>query len=128
VRALLDTHVFLWWTLDDPRLPNRVREFVENPGNELVFSVASAWELAIKAQLGKLTLPDRLEQFIQEQLDLNAILPLPVQLDHALHVVELPPHHRDPFDRLLIAQSRAEGLPIVTGDPFIARYQVETIW
>lgn len=128
MKALLDTHVFLWWTLDDPRLPKRVREFVENPENALVFSVASAWELAIKAQLRKLTLPDRVGQFIQEQLDLNAILPLPVQLEHALHVVELPPHHRDPFDRLLIAQSQVERLPIVTGDPFIARYQVETIW
>jgi len=128
VKALLDTHVFLWWTLDAPRLPKRVRRFVQDPANALVFSVASAWELAIKAQLRKLTLPDRVEQFIQEQLDLNAILPLPVQLEHALQVAELPAHHRDPFDRLLIAQSLVERLPMITGDPFIARYQVETIW
>ncbi|MBM3745347.1 MAG: type II toxin-antitoxin system VapC family toxin [Acidobacteria bacterium] len=128
MKALLDTHVFLWWTLDDPRLPKRVRRFVQDPANALVFSVASAWELAIKAQLRKLTLPDRVEQFIQEQLDLNAILPLPVQLEHALQVAELPAHHRDPFDRLLIAQSLVERLPMITGDPFIARYQVETIW
>jgi PIN domain nuclease of toxin-antitoxin system len=128
VRALLDTHAFLWWTLDDPRMPARVRAVLANPGNELVFSAASAWELAIKAQVGKLRLPANLEQFIREQLDLNAMLTLPVELTHALHVLSLPLHHRDPFDRLLVAQSRLENLPIVTNDPLIAQYQVETIW
>ena len=128
MRALLDTHAFLWWTLDDPRIPNRAREFLADPDNELVFSAASAWELAIKAQLGKLRLPADVGQFIREQLDLNAMVTLSVELSHALYVVNLPLHHRDPFDRLLVAQSRLENLPIVTGDPLIAQYQVETIW
>lgn len=128
MRALLDTHAFLWWTTDDPRMPARVREFLGDTVNELLFSAASAWELIIKVQLRKLRLPDAPDEFIQEQLALNAIVALPVHLAHVLHVLDLPMHHRDPFDRLLIAQSRIEHVPIVTADPLIAQYQIETIW
>jgi PIN domain nuclease of toxin-antitoxin system len=101
---------------------------IRDGNNELFFSAASGWEIAIKTQLGRLQLPDNLEQFIVDQLSLNTILALPIQLRHALHVYTLPQHHRDPFDRMLVAQSQVENLPILTTDPQIAQYDVETIW
>lgn len=128
MRALLDTHTFLWWITDDPRLSPRVRKIIGDGENELFLSAASGWEMAIKAKLGRLKLPDNLERFIPEQLALNAIRSLPIQMSHALHVYTLPDYHRDPFDRLLVAQSRLEGLPILTADPQIAQYPVKTIW
>jgi PIN domain nuclease of toxin-antitoxin system len=128
LRALLDTHTFLWWITDDPRLSPRVRKIIGDGENELFLSAASGWEMAIKAKLGRLQLPDNLERFVSEQRSLNAIESLPIQMSHALHVHTLPDYHRDPFDRLLVAQSRLEGLPILTADPQIARYPVKTIW
>lgn len=128
MRVLLDTHTFLWWITDSPRLSARAREVIRDSNNELFFSAASGWEIAIKAQLGRLQLPDNLEQFIVEQLSLNAILVLPIQLRHALHVYTLPQHHRDPFDHMLVAQSQLENLPVLTADSQITRYSVETIW
>ena len=128
MKVLLDTHTFLWWIADSPRLSARAREVIRDSNNELVFSAASGWEIAIKAQLGRLQLPDNLEQFIVEQLSLNTILVLPIQLRHALHVYTLPQHHRDPFDRMLVAQSQVENLPVLTTDPQIAQYEVKTIW
>jgi PIN domain nuclease of toxin-antitoxin system len=128
MKVLLDTHTFLWWIIDSPRLSARAREVICDSNNELFFSAASGWEIAVKAQLGRLQLPDNLEQFIVEQLSLNAILVLPIQLRHALHVYTLPQHHRDPFDRMLIAQSQVENLPVLTADSQITRYAVETIW
>ena len=128
MRALLDTHTFLWWTLDEARLSPRARRFLGDSSNTLFLSAASAWELVIKAQLGKLKLPHHPDRFIREQLSLNAIESLPVVLDHALQVLTLPDHHRDPFDRMLVAQSRVEKLPILTADPQIRAYGVEVIW
>jgi len=128
MKALLDTHVFLWWITDDPRLSPRVREIIADGANELYLSAASGWEIAIKAKLGRLRLPDDPERFILKHLELNAIKTLPVQMIHALHVYKLPEHHRDPFDRLLIAQAQLEKVPILTADPQISRYEVEVIW
>lgn len=128
MKALLDTHVFLWWITDDQRLSSRVREIIADGTNEILFSAASGWEIAIKTRLGRLQLPDDPKIFIPEQLELNAIEVLPVQIGHALHVYQLPSHHRDPFDHLLIAQARLEKLPILTADPQISRYPVEIIW
>jgi len=128
MKVLLDTHAFLWWITDSPRLSARAREVIQDSNNELFFSAASGWEIAIKAQLGRLQLPDNLEQFILEQLSLNAILVLPIQLHHALRVYTLPQYHRDPFDRVLVAQSQIENLPILTADAQITPYAVETIW
>jgi len=128
MKALLDTHVFLWWITDDQRLSSRVREIIADGTNEILFSAASGWEIAIKTRLGRLQLPNDPEIFIPEQLELNAIEVLPVQIGHALHVYQLPSHHRDPFDHLLIAQARLEKLPILTADPQISRYPVEVIW
>ena len=128
MKVLLDTHTFLWWITNSPRLSARAREVIRDSNNELLFSAASGWEIAIKAQLGRLQLPDNLEQFIVDQLSLNTILVLPTQLHHALRVYTLPQHHRDPFDRMLVAQSQVENLPVLTTDPQIAQYEVKTIW
>ncbi|HEY3230232.1 MAG TPA: type II toxin-antitoxin system VapC family toxin [Roseiflexaceae bacterium] len=128
MKALLDTHAFLWWITDDPRLSSRVRELTADSTNTLFLSAASGWEIAIKAQLGKLQLPDNLERYIADQLSLNGFESLPIQLRHALHVYTLPDLHRDPFDRILVAQSQLEQLPILTVDPQIARYGVDVIW
>ena len=128
MKVLLDTHAFPWWITDDPRLSPRAREIIADGANVLFLSAASGWEIAIKTKLGRLRLPDKPERFILKQLESNAIEVLPVQMSHALHVYALPDHHRDPFDRLLIAQAQLEKLPILTADPQISRYEVETIW
>lgn len=128
MRVLLDTHAFLWWISDDPRLSAQARAVISDGGNRLFFSVASAWEIAIKAQLGKLTLPESPEQFLVDQLLKNSIASLPVQMHHALRVYHLPRLHRDPFDRMLVAQSQLEDLPIVTADAAFAQYDVTVIW
>jgi len=128
VNVLLDTHAFLWWVLDDSRLSRRVRDVVGDPRNDVFFSVASAWELAIKAALGRLELPGALEDLLPEQLTLNGFRVLPVTLAHAMAVARLPHHHHDPFDRLLVAQARVEGLRLVTRDRQLARYGVDRIW
>lgn len=128
MRALLDTHAFLWWTTDSPRLSDRAREVIADGRNELFFSAASGWEIAIKAGLGRLEVPEDLGRFMSEQLSRNAFEVLPVHLSHALRVHALPDHHRDPFDRLLVAQSLLEELPILSADPRIAFYPVEVVW
>ena len=128
MRVLLDTHTFLWWIADDPWLSPRAREIISDGENHLFLSAASAWEIAIKARLGRLTIPEPIATFVPAQLAENAIEGLPIGLSHAFHVYSLPDHHRDPFDRMLVAQSQLENLPILTGDPLIAQYPVETIW
>lgn len=128
MRALLDTHTFLWWITDDARLSTRARKLIEDGHNKLYFSAASGWEIAIKAQLGRISFPKEPGAFIPSQLARNAIEVLPVTLSHALHVHGLPSHHRDPFDRLLVAQSQVEDMPILTADPLLGKYTVETVW
>ncbi|MGC2063172.1 MAG: type II toxin-antitoxin system VapC family toxin [Thermodesulfovibrionales bacterium] len=128
MRALLDTHALLWWLSDDPRLPQTVRDIISDGNSELYFSAAGCWEIAIKAQLGKITLPEKPGVFISDQLTLNSIQSLPIQSSHALNVFNLPPLHRDPFDRILVAQAQLENMPIITSDALIALYQVKTIW
>ena len=128
MNALLDTHTFLWWITDNAELSPRAREVIGDGDNTLYVSAASGWEIAIKAKLGRLQLPDNPARFVAEHMSLNAITSLPIQLSHALHVYTLPNHHRDPFDRMLVAQSQLEKLPIVTKDPQIGRYSVEVIW
>ena len=128
MKGLLDTHVFLWWNLDDPQLSPRARAFISDGSNELYFSAASAWEIVIKVLKGRLVLPEPPARYVGSRLADNRILPLPVQLSHALGVADLPGLHHDPFDRLLIAQCQMEDMPIVTADAEIARYQVNVIW
>jgi PIN domain nuclease of toxin-antitoxin system len=128
LRLLLDTHAFLWWIGDDPRLPVAARKLISGPRNEIYLSAASAWELAIKAGIGRLRLAENLEDFVTEQLALNGIRVLPVHLRHALHVSTLPGIHGDPFDRILVAQAQIEDLVLVSGDKQIARYAVTVAW
>jgi PIN domain nuclease of toxin-antitoxin system len=128
MKALLDTPVFLWWNMDDPRLSQTARDLITDGRNELYLSAASAWEIAIKAARGSLILPEPPEQYVPSRMRLHRLLAMPIQFRHALHVYDLPPLHRDPFDRLLIAQSRLEDLPILTLDPEIGRYDVSVIW
>ena len=128
MRVLLDTHVFLWWVTNNSRLSPHARDVISTGGNEVFVSAASGWEIAIKSRLGRIQLPENPEQFIPEQLVSNGFKSLPVLLGHALHVYTLPDHHRDPFDRMLVAQGQIEHLPIITTDPQIARYDIEVIW
>jgi len=128
MRLLLDTHVFLWWITDDPRLSDRAREHISDRRNRLYLSAASGWEIAIKSQLGRLKFPDQPMDFVLEQMTLNEIEELPIRVHHALYVFFLPAYHRDPFDRLLIAQAKLERLVILTADLNITRYDVRTLW
>ena len=128
MRALLDTHTFLWWNLDAPQLSSAAREFIATGGNEIFLSAASAWEIAIKTAKGRLTLPEPPDQYVAERMRLHHFSALPIELSHALEVYRLPDIHQDPFDRLLIAQSQLEKMPLLTADSEINRYQVEVIW
>jgi len=128
VKALLDTHVFLWWVTDDRRLSARACEVIADPAVDLFLSAASVWEIAIKTALGKLHFDVEMERFIPLQLERNEVRVLPVELLHALRVAALPGHHGDPFDRFLVAQCQVEEMPIVTGDEVVRRYGVQVIW
>jgi PIN domain nuclease of toxin-antitoxin system len=128
MRAILDTHTFLWWNMDDPQLSHAAREFITDGGNELFLSAASAWEIALKCAKGRLKLPQAPDVYVADRLASNRILPLPVEISHALRTYHLPDIHQDPFDRLLIAQSQLEDLPILTADAAIRRYEVSIIW
>ncbi len=126
MRYLVDTHVFLWLLAEPERLGEGLGP-LQDPGNEVLLSAASSWEIAIKAQLGRLDLPDDPRRYVPDRMRSIGADPLPVEHSHALAVFELPPLHRDPFDRLLVAQARALRLRIVTADAQIARYDVETL-
>jgi PIN domain nuclease of toxin-antitoxin system len=122
MRLLLDTHVLLWWLADDPALSIQARHLIANEPEVLV-SAASAWEIAIKRALGKLEAPEDL----LEALDAGGIGRLPIELEHAVIAGALPHHHDDPFDRMLVAQARHEGLTLVTSDVRIASYAVAVL-
>ena len=128
MKALLDTHVFLWWVTADPRLSEKAVSFIAKKDNTIYFSAASCWEIAIKAKLGKLHLPGNNMDFIGEQLIINHISSLAITIGHAMQVYKLPDHHRDPFDRILAAQAQWEKIPIITADPLVAAYDVKTVW
>jgi PIN domain nuclease of toxin-antitoxin system len=121
---LVDTHVVLWHVLDDARLGPGPTAAIEDSEAEVLVSVASFWEIAIKSALGKLEAPDDLPALV-ESLGFEV---LAVTSEHAWAVRNLPHHHRDPFDRLLIAQAQVERLPILTADPVFSRYDVEATW
>lgn len=128
MKALLDTHTFLWWNLDDPQLSGRVRDFISDGRNEIYLSAASAWEIAIKAAKGRLKLPESPDRYVANRMRTHRFSALPIEISHALHVFDLPQIHADPFDRLLIAQSQMEDMPILTADSEIRSYLVEFIW
>ncbi|MDI6762884.1 MAG: type II toxin-antitoxin system VapC family toxin [Thermodesulfobacteriota bacterium] len=124
----MDTHTFLWWITDDPKLSLRVRGIISDGENVIFISAVTGWEIAIKAQIGRLKLPDKPQRFILEQLKINGMKSLPIEMRHALHISTLPIHHQDPFDRMLIAQAQMEELPVLSADPEIGKYEVTIIW
>jgi len=128
MKLLLDTHTFLWWDNEPERLSPTVLALCRDPQNTLLLSVASAWEIQVKAQLGKLELNRSLAEIIRDQRVVNHVRVLSVRLKHVLALQELPLHHRDPFDRLLIAQSRVEGAMMLSRDPLFAPYDVDVTW
>ncbi len=118
MEILLDTHMLLWWLADDRRLSEKARARITDPANTITVSAASAWEIVIKQALGKLKMDGDLEQEVLDQgFDM-----LPVTFAHTAEVLTLPPIHRDPFDRMLVAQARVENLQLLTTDPQIVRY------
>jgi PIN domain nuclease of toxin-antitoxin system len=127
VRLLLDTHAFLWWIGDDRRLSDRARQAISADDNELLLSLASVWELAIKTAIGRFGTDD-LGLFVADGLKAIRATLMRIELDHVLRVAKLPLHHRDPFDRLLIAQAQIEQLPILSADPWMARCDVKIVW
>jgi PIN domain nuclease of toxin-antitoxin system len=127
MKILLDTHTFLWFINDSPELSNAAADLLESDV-DLLLSMASLWEIAIKVSLNKLTLPDDYERFIPQQITLNNIEILTITFEHLTVVSRLPFHHRDPFDRLLIAQSMSENLQIVSADTKFDSYEVDRKW
>lgn len=125
--VLLDTHVFLWLQTTPRRLAP-VLDLLADEATTVLLSAASSWEIAVKWSLGKLPLPEPPAEYVPERMRYSAIGALPVLHSHALAVGSLPPHHRDPFDRLLIAQAVTEGYPLVTADPLLRVYSAELIW
>lgn len=125
---LLDTHAFLWWVDDAPELTDAARGAIADANNQCYLSLASCWEMAIKSRLGKLRLAKPVERFVAEQLAANGFTLLNIELRHAAKVEKLPLHHRDPFDRLLIAQVIAEKLTVITADKVFSDYGVKVIW
>lgn len=128
MRLLLDTHVLLWWLLDDPKLPLRVRERLADIGVDLFLSSASAWEIATKFRLGRLPQAESLVGDFAEVLRSQRIEPLAVTLEHALEAGQLKSSHPDPFDRMLAAQAKIERMPLVTNDRALRAMKIETIW
>lgn len=128
MRLLLDTHAWLWWVQDAPRLSRPARRAIANPANQCWLSMASAWEMALKISNGKLRIEGDLEHFLPARLAENGFALLPIDVRHVARTLSLPLHHRDPFDRLLIAQASVEGLAVVSVDSVFAKYDVRRIW
>jgi PIN domain nuclease of toxin-antitoxin system len=128
MQLLLDTRALLWWIDDAKALSERARSAIANANKECFFSLASCWKIAIKCSLGKLTLTQPVEQFIPDQLFRNGIRLLAINFRHVARVTTLPFLHRDPFDRLLVAQASSEKMTLVTADAAIARYDVKCLW
>src|SRR5215216_2053884 len=122
MRLLLDTHIFLWWADNPEKLSRTALSAITDETNELVLSVSSVWEIQIKIQLGKLKLSLPLRELIQNQQETNELIISPILLSHVLALNYLPTHHKDPFDRLLIAQSIDEDLTLVSADPQFSAY------
>jgi PIN domain nuclease of toxin-antitoxin system len=128
VTVLVDTHVWLWMLTDPDRLPPPARAAVDDLGAEVLLSAASAWEIAIKFHLGRLPLPEPPCTYVPSRLEASGCTALPIDHSHALRTGALPDHHRDPFDRLLVAQAQVLGVPLVTADRAITPYDVDIVW
>ena len=128
MRQLLDTHTFLWYITDNPNLSRTALERIQNEENDNLLSMTSVWEMAVKQSVGKLSFKLPLDLFIPQQLQSNEMKLLDIQLNHVVAIATLPLHHRDPFDRLLIAQAMVEQLPILGIDTVFDAYPIERIW
>jgi len=128
MNALLDTHVLLWWLLDDPQLSAKARDTIAAATNHIFVSSASAWELSTKHRIGKLPEAGELVEKIPSYLRKERFEVLPISLEHALLAGNLPGPHRDPFDRMLMAQSKLEKLPLITSDPVFKEYGTRVVW
>lgn len=128
MRLLLDTQAFLWWISNSQDLSQTAKEAIADENSEVFFSVVSAWEIVIKAKLGKLPLPELPDVLIPKMLERHDFQVLPVTLQHTLKVYNLPDLHKDPFDRLLIAQALVDDLEFVSSDGLIKQYNLKTLW
>jgi PIN domain nuclease of toxin-antitoxin system len=128
MKLLLDTHVLIWWSSSSEKLSANVYNLIADTSNILVFSVASIWEIQIKSQSGKLNLNSTLPDLIKNQQQVNNLQILPIELSHIYALKDLPIHHRDPFDRILIAQSIVENMPLLSIDMVFDSYPVQKIW
>ncbi len=128
MRLLLDTHTLLWWQTDPTKLSKAALQIIKNAESNIFLSVVNSWEMQIKVQLGKLTLPRTLPDLMQRQLDHNGFELLHIISEHIYELDAMPLHHKDPFDRLLIAQARHEGLTLLTHDPKFKKYNVDLYW
>jgi PIN domain nuclease of toxin-antitoxin system len=128
LKLLLDTHCWLWMRADPDRLSETTQRLLCDPDTALYLSVACIWELAIKFAAEKLRLPDTPARFVARSIEQDQLIVLPILVDHALLAASLPPHHRDPFDRMLVAQAQVENLTLLTADRNLARYDVPMQW
>lgn len=128
MQYLLDTHVLIWWITSDDRLSATAKTLIKSHRNTLYWSAASSWEVSIKHALGRLVFNEAPETLFAAELDNNHIETLVITNEHAFTAGQLPMHHKDPFDRMLVAQARIESLGIVTNDPILKRYDVDVVW
>ena len=128
MKLLLDTCTFLWFTGNSPKLSSRARQLIGDLNNETYLSVVSAWEIGIKVSIGKMNLLQPVKPFIATQLTANRMKLLPLELDEIERISQMPLHHKDPFDRVLAAQSLVHGMPLISIDPKLDLYQVKRIW
>ena len=128
MKLLFDTHTFIWWFNERKNLSQRIMDLCANRKNTLILSVVSIWEMQIKLQIGKYSLAKPLQAIIDDEQKTNQVEMLPIRLDHVLALDKLPLHHKDPFDRLLVAQAIVEDAVLVSRDPEISKYEEEVIW
>ena len=128
MKLLLDTHTFMWWHSEPEYIPKNTLTLLQDPDNEVILSVVSLWEMQIKIQLGKLNLRDDLELMLKIQQEQNNISLISVTLPHILELKNLPLHHKDPFDRILIAQSKVENAILISRDSVFKNYECSLIW
>jgi PIN domain nuclease of toxin-antitoxin system len=128
MKILLDTHTFLWFVLNDPQLSATAQTLISDPQNDIYLSPASYWEIAIKISIGKYQLPASYDTWMREQIATNTFEVLPILIEHTAILTNLPFHHKDPFDRLIIAQSIFENIPVISADRTFDDYPVTRLW
>jgi PIN domain nuclease of toxin-antitoxin system len=128
VNYLLDTHAFIWWITGNDQFPKALQKKLGLAAGTIYISVVSLWEMALKIKLGKLQMPEPFDQYVLHQIQINRMEVLPVHAPHIFETLRLPPHHRDPFDRLLVAQARVETLTLVSRDAALKPYPIKLMW